>query len=110
MLLQIIFGKPGPGSVLCVFIKEFGKPRLSKSFIASQLRNSSPPVMRLLRSASIPFWKAQILNQAGRIMLYLYENAIYDLNFWKTRIVSIAHVLYANAIKHIYQLSNAMLG
>lgn len=46
--------KAGPASVLCVFDKEFGKPRLIKSFIASQLGNSSPPVMRLLHSVSIP--------------------------------------------------------
>lgn len=51
--------------------------------------------------------KAQILNRVGRITLCA---ATYDPSVWKTRIVSIAHVLCANAIIRIYKLSNAMLG
>lgn len=103
--------KAGPGSVLCNFVKEFVKPRrLSKSFTASQLCNSSPPVMRLIRSDGIPFSKKTQILMVGRITLHRYESATYDLRVWKARSVSIAHVLCVNAIKHIYQLSNAMLG
>lgn len=51
--------------------------------------------------------KAQILNRLGRITLCA---ATYDRSVWETRIVSIARVLCANAIIHIHQLSNAMLG
>lgn len=74
--------KAGPGSVLCIFVKEFVKPRLSKSFTASQLRNSSPPVMRLLRSDGITFKKKNPDSYGGKN----YTPPLWKFHLWPERL------------------------